>query len=116
MSNEAVEDTINNNQDSNNMALLMWIGTLFFGFIPGLVLFLIKKDDSYIQEQSKEALNWSITSFLGYIVGFILSFILIGMLVFPIIGICHFIFCIMGAVATSTGKQFRVPFAIRLIK
>lgn len=116
MSNEVVEDIIEKSQESKNMTLLMWVGTLFFGFIPGLVLFLIKKEDSYIQEQSKEALNWSITSLIGYAIGFVLSFILIGILVFPIVGICHLIFCIMGAIATSKGKEFRVPFAIRLVK
>ena len=54
-------------QDSNNMALLNWLGCLFFGFIPPLVLFLVKKDDAYVQAQAKEALNWSITFFITYI-------------------------------------------------
>ena len=68
-------------QDSKNLALLLWIGTLFFGFIPGLVLYLVKKDDPYIVDQSKEALNWSITVFIGTLVGGILCIILIGFLV-----------------------------------
>jgi uncharacterized Tic20 family protein len=33
-----------------------------------------------------------------------------------VVGICHLVFCIMGAVAASSGKAFRVPFAIRLVK
>ena len=53
MSNEVVEENIDITQDSKNIALLMWIGTLFFGFIPGLILFLVKKEDAYIQKQSK---------------------------------------------------------------
>lgn len=103
-------------QDSKNTALLTWIGTIFFGFIPGLIFYLTKKDDPYIQDQAKEALNWSITAIFGYIAGFILSFVLIGILVFMVLGICHLVFCIMGAVGASNGKTFRVPFAIRLIK
>ena len=103
-------------QDSKNIALLTWIGTIFFGFIPGLIFYLIKKDDAYIQDQAKEALNWSITAIIGYIVGFILTFVLIGILVLMVLGICHLVFCIMGAVSTSKGNKFRVPFAIRLIK
>ena len=94
----------------------MWIGTLFFGFLPGLIFYLIKKDDPYIQDQSKEALNWSITTVIGYVVGFILTFIVIGIFVLIVLGICHLVFCIMGAVAASNGKPFRVPFAIRLMK
>jgi len=103
-------------QDSKNIALLTWVGSLFFGFIPSLVVYLVKKDDDYIQSQAKEALNWSITVLFAYIIAAILSVIVIGFLLMPLIGICHFIFCIMGAVGTSKGKDFRVPFAIRLIK
>ncbi|MDZ4057146.1 MAG: DUF4870 domain-containing protein [Polynucleobacter sp.] len=77
---------------------------------------LVKKDDAYIQEQSKEALNWSITAIIGYVAGMILTFILIGIFLILAVGLCHLIFCIMGAVATSSGKNFRVPFTLRLIK
>jgi len=116
MEQEVANNEVNITQDSKNIALLTWIGTLFFGFIPGLVIYLIKKDDVYIQSQAKEALNWSITTFIAYIIAGILSFIIIGIFLIPIIGICHLVFCIMGAVSTSNGKAFRVPFAIRLIK
>ncbi|HZN26284.1 MAG TPA: DUF4870 domain-containing protein [Burkholderiales bacterium] len=103
-------------QDSRNIAVLIWIGTIFLGFIPGLIIYLVKKDDAYVQEQAKEALNWSITAIVGYIAGVILTFVLIGALVLLAVGICHLVFCIMGAIATSKGESFRVPFALRLIK
>ena len=103
-------------QDSKNLSMLIWIGTLFFGFIPGLIAYLIKKDDAYVQDQSKEALNWSITAIIGGFVGTLLLIILIGVIVLWVVGICHLIFCIMGAVGASNGKAYRVPFAIRLIK
>lgn len=104
------------NQEARNIALLVWIGTIFFGFIPGLIVYLIKKDDPYVLDQSKEALNWSITAIIGYFAGLILTMILIGVLVLFALGIVHLVFCIMGAVATSSGKPFRAPFALRLIK
>ena len=103
-------------QDSKNTALLVWIGTLFFGFIPGLILFLVKKDDPYVFDQSKEALNWSITAAIGDFAGAILTMSCIGIFVMFAVGICHLVFCIMGAVSTSKGNTFRVPFALRLIK
>ena len=74
-------------QDSKNIAILIWIGSIFFGFIPGLIIYLFKKDDPYIQDQAKEALNWSITASIGYLAGYILTFVLIGILVFPVVGI-----------------------------
>jgi len=32
-------------QDSKNIALMAWIGTIFFGFIPGLIFYLIGRTD-----------------------------------------------------------------------
>jgi uncharacterized Tic20 family protein len=77
---------------------------------------LVKKDDAYIQDQAKEALNWGITFLLAVIAGQILAIILVGFLVIGAAWLCNLIFCIMGAVAASNGKPFRVPFALRLIK
>ncbi len=103
-------------QDSKNMALILWIGSIFFGFIPGLIFYLVQKDDSYIQDQAKESLNWSITAAIAYIIALVLSVVVIGVFLLPVIALCHLVFCIMGAVASSKGKAFRVPFAIRLLK
>lgn len=111
-----VQVSENITQESKNTALLVWIGTIFLGFIPSLIVYLIKKDDAYIQDQAKEALNWSISAAIGYISGMILMVILIGFLVLPVVGICHLVFCILGAVSVSNGNKYRVPFAIRLIK
>ena len=116
-------------QDSKNMALLNWLGCLFFGFIPPLILLLVKKDDAYVQSQAKEALNWSITFFITYIglwivamvLGFILAFVwaplaFIPMLFLFLYAFSHLIFCVMGAIKCSAGQDFKVPFNIRLIK
>jgi uncharacterized Tic20 family protein len=111
-----IESSLTATPDAKNIALLTWIGTIFLGFIPSLIVYLIKKEDAYVQDQAKEALNWSITAAIGYIAGMILMVILVGFLVLPVVGICHLVFCIMGAIGASKGNTFRVPFAIRLIK
>jgi uncharacterized Tic20 family protein len=103
-------------QDSRNVAVLVWVGTIFFSFVPSLIVYLIKKDDAYVLDQSKEALNWSITVIIGWFAGVILTFVFIGVLVFIVLVLANLIFGIMGAVAASSGQQYRVPFAIRLIK
>ncbi len=103
-------------QDTKNIGLLMWLGTIFFSFIPSLVIYLIKTDDPYLADQSKEALNWSITVFIGSLIGGVLCIILIGFLVLFAIAVLNLVFCILGVIGASSGKTFRVPFAIRLIK
>lgn len=103
-------------RDSRNTTLWIWLGTAVLGFIPGLVFFLSEKDDAYIRSQSREALNWAITALAGYLGCLILSFVAIGVLLLPAVGLCHLAFCIMGAVAASNGRSFQVPFALRPIK
>ncbi|SMC28805.1 hypothetical protein SAMN02745857_03424 [Andreprevotia lacus DSM 23236] len=102
--------------DVNNTIVLIWVLTIFFGFIPSLIFYLTQKDDARVQDQAKEALNWSITATIGYFAGAITSFILIGLLILPVIGLAHLIFCILGAVNGPKTENFRVPFALRLIK
>lgn len=103
-------------QDSKNIAILMWLGTIFFSFIPALIIYLLKTDDAYLADQSKEALNWSVTVMIGLLAGKFLLLILIGFLVLAVVGLCNVIFSILGAVSVASGKTYRVPFAIRLIK
>ena len=113
-------------QDSRNMALLNWLGCLFFGLIPPLVLYIVKKDDAYVQEQAKEGLIWSITLIIGYIALWLLAIVLgiisfgvlavIPMLLMVILSFAHLVFCVMGAMKASSGENFKVPFNIRLIK
>ncbi|MBS1154991.1 MAG: hypothetical protein H6R07_915 [Proteobacteria bacterium] len=102
--------------DGKTIAILVWLGTIFFGFIPSLVVFLIRKDDEFLLDHTKEALNWSITTAIGWLCGVVFSFLLIGFLFFPLIILCNLVFCIMGAVKASNNQRFRVPVSLRLIK
>lgn len=107
-------------QDEKNIAVLIWITTIFFGFISGLIVYLIKQDVAYLKDQAKEALNLSITIFLSslacaFMTMLIFTLSIAGML-FLLIVTYNLVACILGAVACSSGKAFRVPFALRLIK
>ncbi|MEZ4484513.1 MAG: DUF4870 domain-containing protein [Syntrophotaleaceae bacterium] len=44
------------------------------------------------------------------------ALILIGFLVMLAVWVCNLIFCIMGAVACSNGKDFTGSYTLRLIK
>jgi uncharacterized Tic20 family protein len=102
--------------DSNTIAALTWVGSIFFGFIPALLVFLLKKEDPFVQEHAKEALNWSITVMVGYAISGILTVILIGFLAMFILGVANVIFCIIAAIRASRGESYRLPYVLRLIK
>lgn len=103
--------------DDKNIATITHLAGILFSFIPALIVWLLKKDDShYIAAQAKEALNFQITVAIAlFISGSILSWILIGLAFIPIIWLANIIFCIIAAVSTSKGETYRYPFCLRLI-
>ena len=99
------------------MALLAHILGIVTGFIGPLVIWLIKKDQSaFVNDQAGEALNWQITIAIAGVVAGILTMVVIGAILFPVIAIVNLIFPIMGAIAANNGTMYRYPFALRLIK
>ena len=80
-------------KDDRNIAALTHAGGILFGFIPALIVYLLKKDSgsAWLVQQRKEALNFQITVLLAYVVASILSTLLIGILIFPLIFIVNFL-------------------------
>jgi uncharacterized Tic20 family protein len=104
-------------QDDKTMALLAHLGGIFFGFIPSLVIWLVKKDSSpFVADQAKEALNFQITLIFGYIISVILMFIIIGIFMVWALIIANLVLCIVAGIKANSGEEYRYPFAIRLIK
>ena len=102
--------------DDKNIAVITHLGGALFSFIPGLIVWLLKKDEShYIGEQAKEALNFQITVLLIYAISWVLMFILIGFVLMFLLWVANIVFCILAAIATSKGETYRYPFTLRLI-
>jgi hypothetical protein len=65
--------------DERNMAALAHGLAIVFGFLGPLLIMLIKGEQSqFVKDQSKEALNFSITIAIAAFVSFLLCFVLIG--------------------------------------
>lgn len=102
--------------DDKNIATVTHLGGTVFSFIPSLIVWILKRDDSaYIADQAKEALNFQITVLIAQLVAGILVWILIGFLLIPIIWLGNIVLCIIAATSTSKGETYRYPFALRLI-
>jgi uncharacterized Tic20 family protein len=102
--------------DEKNIATITHLGGTVFSFIPALIVWILKKDDStYIADQSKEALNFQITILIATFIAGILVWLLIGFLLLPIIWLLNIVFCIIAAISTSRGETYRYPFCLRLI-
>jgi len=111
-----MSDTSTPSADEKNIAVLTHLGGIFFSFVPALIVWLLKKDDSaFIGEQAREALNFQITILLAGVVAWVLVFLLIGLALLPLIYLANLVLCIVAAVGVSKGQSYRYPFALRLI-
>ncbi|MBX3254755.1 MAG: DUF4870 domain-containing protein [Chitinophagaceae bacterium] len=100
--------------DEKTMAILSHILTLIGGFIPPLIIYLIKKDESkFISDHAKESLNFQITLLIAYIV---LAITIIGIILIWVVWILAVVFAIIATIRASEGKKYRYPLTIRLIK
>lgn len=111
----STEITVPSNDDKN-IVTITHLGGILFSFIPSLIVWLLKKDDSeYIAAQAKEALNFQITLLLAQFVAYVLIFILVGFLLLGLIWIFNIVFCIIAAISSNKGEYYRYPFTLRLI-
>jgi uncharacterized Tic20 family protein len=102
--------------DEKNIATITHLAGTIFWFVPALVVWVLKKDDSaYLADQSREALNFQITILIAQFIAGLLAIILIGFVLMGIIWLFNIILCIIAAVATSKGETYRYPFCLRLI-
>ncbi len=103
--------------DQRMWAMLAHLGGIIFGFIPSLVIFLMYREKSrFVEEQSKEALNFQIAWNIALIVSSILMLVLIGFILFPIVYIAGLVFMIMAGIAANKGQAYRYPVNLRFIK
>ena len=104
-------------EDQRLWATLTHIGGIFFNFVVPLVAYLVLRDrGGFIREHTRAALNFHITMAIAYVVAGILTIVLIGALLLPVIGIITIIFGIMAAVAANRGEFYRYPLSIEFIK
>jgi len=105
--------------DQRMWAMLSHLGGIVLGFIAPLVVWLMYKEKSrFVEEQSKESLNFQITMIIAWVVCGILTLVTFGLLFFLyfIPGILTLVFCIIAGIAANKGEAYRYPFAIRLVK
>ena len=109
--------------DAKQMAMLAHLLGFIGSFIPSLIIWQVKKNVPFVEQEAKEALNFQITVFIAYIAtGIVGAFgsCLLHMFFFYnlpwLVGIVNLVFCIMAAMKAKDGIAYRYPFALRLIK
>ena len=99
-----------------------WAASAGF-FIGPLVIWLIKKETMpFVDDQGKEALNFSITVSIAFVVLMIMTIMTLGigaLLTIPLmlaVGITSLVFVIIAAIKSHEGVRYRYPVSLRLVK
>lgn len=104
-------------RDECNLAMLVHLLGIFSGFIGPLIMWLVKRNEaSFVGEQANEALNFQITVALSLFASVLLSILIIGAFLIPLLLIANFVFCILAAMAASKGRRYRYPISLRLVR
>jgi hypothetical protein len=92
-------------------------------FIGPLVIWLMKKDTMpFVDDQGKEALNFSITVSIVCVVLMMMTVMTLGigaLLTIPLmmaVGITSLVFIIIAAIKSHEGVRYRYPISLRLVK
>ncbi|MGF7215581.1 hypothetical protein GGR92_001721 [Spirosoma lacussanchae] len=91
--------------------------TLVGSLVGPLIVWQVQKEKSaFIDYHGKEAVNFNITMALAAGVAFLLFLILIGFVLFWVVGTVWLIFTLIAAIKANNGEYYRYPLSIRFIK
>jgi uncharacterized protein len=113
-------------QDDRNWAVAAHLAALVQiasipSFVGPLVIWLLKRDQPFVNEHGREALNFNISLLIYVVVLVILTVLTLGLFVVVLIplglaiAVLWLIFLIQGAMRASRGELYRYPLTIRLI-
>ncbi|WP_110927837.1 DUF4870 domain-containing protein [Bacillus massiliglaciei] len=102
--------------DDRLLAVLIYVLSFFTAFIGPLVIWLLKKDSSpFIDYHGREYLNFLISYTVYGIIAGLLTLVLIGFVLAPIVGLAAVVFTIIAAVKAFEGIEYRIPFIFRIL-
>jgi len=102
--------------DERLWATLIHIGGIVVGFLPALIGYLVLKDrGAFIRAHTATATNFQLTLAIAYVVGAVLSLVLIGFLILLAAAVVSLIFSIMAAIAANKGELYTYPIAIKFV-
>jgi uncharacterized Tic20 family protein len=106
--------------NSRNLATLSHLSAFItFVGIPSLVgplvVWLLNRDDPFVEQQAKEALNFNISFLLYGVVAAFSIILLVGLIALPAVLVTWFVLVIVAAVKAGNGEDYEYPFTIRFV-
>jgi uncharacterized protein len=87
------------------------------GVVISIILWQTQKDKMpALDSHGKMVMNWTISSLIYGVVGFVLMFVLVGFLIFPVVWLLSIIFPIIGGIKANNGENWEYPLTIKFLK
>lgn len=104
-------------QDERNFAGLIPLLGIFQLYIVSIIIWIMKKDQSpFIDHHGKEYLNFIITMFIYGAVATLLIPVIIGILLWAVLGIYFLVVNIIAVIRAFNGELYSYPMIIRFVK
>ena len=102
--------------DERLWATLVHIGGIFFNFIPALIGYLVLKDRGpFVRAHSATALNFQLTLLIAEVVGWLTSWLIIGLFIVAAAYVLRIVFSIIAALKANKGEWYTYPLSIKFV-
>lgn len=103
--------------DAKLWAMLAHLSGIVIAIIAPLIIMLVLGPrNTFVKNQSTEALNFQITMAIAVVVSSLLIFIIIGIVLLPLVLIAGLVFMIIGGIKAYSGEEYRYPVSFRFVK
>jgi uncharacterized Tic20 family protein len=103
--------------DEKMWATIVHVLGIFFVIVPSLVAYIVFKDRGpFIRQHTTAALNFHLTMLIVYVIGGVLTLVLVGYFIIFAAAIVTLVFSIMAAVAANNGQTYKYPLSYEFIK
>ena len=100
--------------DEKLWSTLVYIGGVFFNFLPALIGYILLKDRGpFVREHTASALNFQLTLIIVYVAGTLTTLVLIGFLILIAAVVANVAFSILAAIAANRGESYLYPLSIK---
>jgi uncharacterized Tic20 family protein len=114
-------DTVDS--ESRQWAMLLHFSVLagflvpFAGLIVPILIWQLKKNDlPWLDIHGKNVANWIISKLIYFGCCVLLVFVIIGVPMLIVLGICALVFPVIGGIKASSGEVWKYPMAISFVK
>ncbi|MFW6321561.1 MAG: DUF4870 domain-containing protein [Halohasta sp.] len=95
------------NQDTG-LAIVAHIAGFVTSILGPLLIYLLA-DDEFAKRNAANALNWQLMVVIYGIIAGVLSLIVIGFALIPLILLLNLVFCVVAAIKASKGEAWSYP-------